>query len=303
MRQIEFNFTNTSIRFDVVDAPVADAWWDQLKLKQSMESINPSITMEPDFPRFRNIEECNNSIIENVNLIKQYGFEFDWPADVNEITQEHLNYLHQSFHSKEEQHKHQLPQQAHDILQLINQFVHQMEQIMWSETGNPTNYVVLDFGTLATELKIQRPIELHEREWFQEKHYEQQNNTCLLLGYATLGKHLGHCVWTNDTDVVKDGMLRPQQHIYTQVLFKNEPNFAIKSQQEINNNRQYTLKNQQQWIDNNGLNQYVDKNDPVHIYNTAPVVAFVNKKHKNFSEQTWFELWTQQELTGIKLHE
>ena len=301
MRQVKFKFTNTSILFDLVDAPVADAWWSQLKLKQSIESIDPRISMEPDFPRFRNIDECNNSIVENVNLIKEYGFDFDWPTDVNEITQQHLNQLHQNFHAKEEQYKHQLPQQAHDILQLINQFVHQMEQIMWSKTGNPTNYVVLDFGTLDTELKIQRPIDINEREWFQERYYEQQNNTCLLLGYATLGKHLGHCVWTNDIDVVKDNMLRPQQYIYTQVLFTNQPNYVIKSKQEIDNINQYNLRNQQKWIDENHLNEYVDKNDPVHIYNTAPVVAYVNNKHKYFSEQDWYELWTTEDFLEIIL--
>ena len=62
MRQIEFNFNRNNILFDVVDSPVADAWWSQLKLKQSFEDITPRITMEPDFPKYRDIIICNNNI-------------------------------------------------------------------------------------------------------------------------------------------------------------------------------------------------------------------------------------------------
>lgn len=301
MKQIKFNFTNTSVVFDLVDAPVADAWWQQMKTKATHEQLVPRITMEPDFPRFRDINECNNNILHNVKQMQQFDFYLNWPTDISTVTQDKLNTLHQQFHQKEEEHKDTLPQQAHDILQLINQYVHQMEQIMWSMTGDPVNYAVLDFGTQQVEQQIQRPIALKERQWFQEAYYEQQNNTCLLLGYATLGKHLGHCVWTDDVEVVRSNMLRPQQFIYTQVLFRQQPNFVSKTQDEIHSANTWTENNTREWIKSNALEDYVDANDPVHLYNTAPVVAYINNDYASMTEQDWHELWTQQKFTSIEL--
>ena len=303
MRQIEFNFKNNKILFDVVDSLVADAWWSQLKLKQSLGDITPCITMEPDFPKYRDITVCNNNIVDNVKQINMYGFDLDWPTDVNLITQEDLNKLHQQFHAKEELNKDSLPENAHNILRLINQYVHQLEQIMWSENNEATNYAVLDFGSLETELDIQRPISNKEKEWFQEKYYEQQNGTCLLLGYSTLGKNLGHCVWTNDVDVVKENMVRPQKFIYTQVLFRNQPNFVSKTKQDIDNINKHTLLTQNKWITDNELESYINKDDPLLRYNTAPTLAYVNNKHNEFSEKQWFDLWTTDKLISISLSE
>ena len=184
MRQIKFEFTNNIIIFDVVDAPVADAWWNQMQLRKNIEPLKPVISMEPDFPAYRDINECQDKIIENVVLMKQYNFDFDWPQDINSITQHNLNSLHQDFHQKEEIHKHKLPQDAHDTLQMINQYVHQMEQIMWSKNNDRHNYAVLDFGSLETELQIQRAIADNERKWFSEEYYEQACDTALLLGYC-----------------------------------------------------------------------------------------------------------------------
>ena len=45
MRQIEFEFTNNIIIFDVVDSPVADAWWNQMHLRKNIEPFKPVITM------------------------------------------------------------------------------------------------------------------------------------------------------------------------------------------------------------------------------------------------------------------
>ena len=301
MKQISFNFTNTEILFDLVDAPVADAWWQQMQLKQSREELTPRISMEPDFPRFRDITECNTNILHNVKQMEQYDFYLDWPEDIDTVTQEKLNTLHQQFHAKEELHKDELPQSAHDTLQQINQYVHQMEQIMWSRINDPVNYAVLDFGTQATELEIQRDIELEERTWFQEAYYEQQNPVALLLGYATLGKHLGHCVWTDDVQVVKDGMLRPQKHIYTQVLFRQQPSFTPSTPSDIQRHNLAQYQQQARWILKNKLEACVSADDPVHCYSTAPVLAYANAQHANLTEQDWFNVWTTQTWLSVDL--
>ena len=301
MKQISFNFTNTEILFDLVDAPVANAWWQQMQLKQSMEELVPRISMEPDFPRFRDITECNTNILHNVKQMEQYDFYLDWPEDIDTVTQEKLNTLHQQFHAKEEQYKDELPQSAHDTIQQINQYVHQMEQIMWSKTADAVNYAVLDFGTQETELKMLRDIELEERTWFQEAYYEQQNSVALLLGYATLGKHLGHCVWTNDVQVVKDRMLRPQKHIYTQVLFRHQPSFTPRTPSDIQRHNLAQYQQQARWILENKLESYVSADDPVHCYSTAPVLAYANAQHENLTEEDWFNIWTTQTWLDVRL--
>tara|TARA_Y100001935_G_C17296204_1_gene506229 strand:- start:1455 stop:2384 length:930 start_codon:yes stop_codon:yes gene_type:complete len=301
MRQIEFKFTKDIVAFDVVDSSVADAWWNQMQLRKNIEPLTPVISMEPDFPAYRDINECQNNIIENVELMKQYNFDFDWPEDIDSITQQNLNSLHQDFHHKEEIYKHELPQDAHDTLQKINQFVHQMEQIMWSKNNDRQNYAVLDFGSLETELKIQRPIADNERQWFSEAYYEQACDTALLLGYCTLGKHLGHCTWTNDTQVVKDNMLRPQEYIYTQVLFRHSSNFVNHDMKTIDKINQDNHQQQHDWVQKNNLQSYVDTYNPKHMYNTAPVVAFVNKKHQSYTEDDWHDIWLKQKWIGIEL--
>jgi hypothetical protein len=176
-----------------------------------------------------------------------------------------------------------------------------MEQIMWSRINDPVNYAVLDFGTQATELEIQRDIELEERTWFQEAYYEQQNPVALLLGYATLGKHLGHCVWTDDVQVVKDGMLRPQKHIYTQVLFRQQPSFTPRTPSDIQRHNLAQYQQQARWILKNKLEAYVSADDPVHCYSTAPVLAYANAQHANLTEQDWFNVWTTQTWLSVDL--
>ena len=300
MKQISFNFTNNKILFDLVDAPVADAWWQQMQLKQTREPLTPSIRMEPDFPRFSDVEECNRRILQNIKQMEQYNFYMDWPEDINAVSQENLNALHQQFHAKEELYKDQLPQSAHDTLQQINQCVHQIEQ---SRADDPVNYTVLEFGTLETEMSIARDIELEERTWFQEAYYEQQNPVSLLLGYCTLGKHLGHCVWTDDVQVVVDGMLRPQKHIYTQVLFRHEPNFQPRTPEDVQRHNLLQHQHQARWILENKLESHVSADDPVHCYNTAPVVAYVNAQHAELTEQDWFNIWTKQTLQTVDLQD
>lgn len=303
MKQIELSFTDDKILFDLVNAPVADVWWKQLQKREKIEKLTPVITMEPDFPAYRDINECQSNIVDHVELMKKYNFNFDWPDDIDNISQQNLNRLHQDFHHKEEIHKHTLPQDAHDILQNINQYVHQMEQIMWAKNNDRQNYVVLDFGSLETELQIQRPVADNERQWFSEAYYEQACDTALLLGYCTLGKHLGHCTWTNDTQVVKDDMLRPQEYIYTQVLFRHSSNFTNHDKQTIDRINADNWQQQHDWVQQNKLQKYVDTYNPKHMYNTAPVVAFANQRHKSFTEDDWKDIWLKQKWTGVCLYE
>jgi len=55
------------------------------------------------------------------------------------------------------------------------------------------------------------------------------------------------------------------------------------------------------WITDNELESYINKDDPLLRYNTAPTLAYINNKHNEFSEKQWFDLWTTDKLISISL--
>ena len=304
MKQVEFIFSETSVKFDLVNNVISDIWYDVMKEKEALDSIKPRICMEPDFPAYRDIEDTHNTIINLVDELRQHGFDFDWPEDLQTVTQEELNRLHQEFHEKEEDYKDQLDDRAHDILGLINQGVHQMEQIMWSrESYQRVNYAVLGFGQEEKEIEVQKPLTDELREHFCEKYYETQNEVALLLGYNTLGKNFSHCVHTNDTKVVIDGMVRPQEFIFTQVLFRYTTNWLPMTQEAVDKHNKAVWDQHKTWVKDNDLQYNVDPELPKNKYCTAPVLAYISEDHLDLSEEDWFNIWSQQKLVDIKLHE
>ena len=39
------------------------------------------------------------------------------------------------------------------------------------------------------------------------------------------------------------------------------------------------------------------------MYNTAPVVAFANNKHADFTEDDWHDIWLKQKWNNVNLYD
>lgn len=304
MKQIEFIFTTTKVKFNLVDDIISNIWFDMMKKKRQIDTLTPQITMDADFPAFRNVAETHRTILDLVNELKNYNFYFEWPVDFGSITNEELNRLHQSFHEQEEFFKDKLPDRVHEIMGLINQGVHQMEQIFWSKEENErVNYAVLDFGSSEKEIEVQTALTPELREHFCEKVHDNQNKVSLLLGYNTLGKNLSHCVYTNDPKVVIDGMVRPQNFIFTQVLFRYTVNWVPYTHDSSNKHNNAIWETQEKWVMNNNLTDYIDPSLPENKFCTSPVLAYIDEDYLYLGEDDWYNIWFNEKFLNVKLYE
>jgi hypothetical protein len=153
------------------------------------------------------------------------------------------------------------------------------------------------------EQEVQCPLTDDLRSNFCEKYYEDQNEVALLLGYNTLGKNFSHCVHTNDVNVVRDGMVRPQNFIFTQVLFRYTSNWLPMTQHSVDKQNMNIWKKNEKWVKDNNLEDIIDPNLPENKFCTAPVLAYIDSDYLNLTEKDWYNIWSEQQLIDVQLHE
>jgi hypothetical protein len=106
-----------------------------------------------------------------------------------------------------------------------------------------------------------------------EEDYKTFNYTAnhgdMIVGYHTVGKNLQHCWHDNDIVLVKKGMVRPQLKLSTEVIciFSQEENLTDHTDQS------HQIEKMWDWVVENNLSEYVDKNDIRHSANYGPCVA------------------------------
>ena len=85
-------------------------------------------------------------------------------------------------------------------------------------------------------------------------------NGDLILGYATTGKNLRICHMDNDTQLVRDGMVRPQIDITT------ETRSMFLAHQITEQNLALQRNQMQAWIKHNNLESFIDSTAPEHNF-------------------------------------
>ena len=78
----------------------------------------------------------------------------------------------------------------------------------------------------------------------------------LVLGYHTIGKNLWDCFKENDLNVVRNGLVRPQKTISSEVILNFYKDLKVI---DTISSRQERMK---QWLESNNLMEFVDINLP-----------------------------------------
>ena len=98
-------------------------------------------------------------------------------------------------------------------------------------------------------------------------------------------------------------MVRPQEFIFTQVLFRYTTNWLTMTQEAVDKHNKAVWYQHKTLVKDNDLQYNVDPELPKNKYCTAPVLAYVSEDHLDLSEEDWHNIWTTQQLEDIKLYE
>jgi len=280
----EIDFTDgtriETLRYQIVDTPVAELWLDRVRWHLALPDchifanqwIVTLPTLEKVQSMWRNmkklVDEANSGQYIQVSYIDMEP-EFNPKADNRKI----LNYLHLQFHQFEEELRGKIV--GYDPLQELNVEIHRIEAMLdraLDNSGLIAGDVSCGFflhGSAHTApISGTHTVPIDDMSLYQ---YWQHNTTFgdLLLGYHTVGKNLEHCWRDGDIDLVKTGMLRPQQTVSNEVVLafrgNDVPSGAREWKKEVDAI--------QQWVKDNDLAQYVDMSQPYHNISGRPLLG------------------------------
>jgi hypothetical protein len=267
-RFYEIDFTDgnnvETLRYQIIDSPVADAWWNIVEGALSEEchciSSNQWIQKSPT-DTINLLWERMKLLVDEINT-GNYGHteqlfmpaEFDSSVDHSKL----LNYLHLQFHKFEEQ------KQDHSLecppLSELNLIIHKIEAVL--QDGPMSCGFHLEWNYSAV---VPRVIDIEDMELYQ--HWTSLRKFgALMLGYHTIGKNLWMCYKDNDADLVKTGMFRQQKTISSEV------NLIFRSNtRNITNHGNFLLMCK--WLEDNNLMQYVDMSNPCNCAIGQPLLG------------------------------
>jgi len=260
-RFYEIDFTDGSdvetLRYQIVDNPVADAWWSivQGALSEKYHRISdnqwiqktPTDSIELLWNRMKTLVDELNTGQYNQTPQLSMPAKFDSNIDHSEL----LNYLHLQFHKFGEQRQNYTTD--YTPLTELNLIIHRIEAILQDGPMSCGFHLEWYYSTLTP-----RVIDIEDEDWYQHWIVPKKFGD-MTLGYHTIGKNIWMCYRDNDVDLVRTGMVRPQKTISSEVnlIFKSDAHNYSK-----NNNFLSMCK----WIKDSNLTQYVDMTKP---YNCA----------------------------------
>ena len=263
-RLFEIDFTDGSniktLRYQIVDSPIADAWWNIVQGALSdiscRISANQWIQGSPDehidklWGRMKTlVDELNTDCYVQLPQLSMPA-EFDPNVDHSEL----LNYLHLQFHKFADESTEYTP------LSELNLIIHKIESILQNKKTACGFHLEWDYSLL-----VPRVIDIEDMEWYQHWNTDSQFGD-MTLGYHTIGKNLWMCYQDNDIGLVKSGMMSPQRTISSEINLL----FHTRSRQRQFNGHSSIKKNNFllmcKWMENNNLTQYIDMSKP---YNCA----------------------------------
>tara|TARA_B110000503_G_scaffold55489_1_gene89067 strand:- start:844 stop:1755 length:912 start_codon:yes stop_codon:yes gene_type:complete len=192
-----------------------------------------------------------NSIIYKINMLGE-GCEIPDSMMLDLYIAPHeqvhtLNTLHEIFQRYTEQCGTDI-NETQLLLERVNILVHMLEAgpVEIDQVFMVAKQVGLDCGWMDIDMT-------------DEDHMERKPNSLwgvLEMDYHTVGKDLGACYYTNDTELVRTGALRQQTQLSPCVA----ANFMTSSEWGAPTVESDTLQQQQfyDWCENNNIDQYID---------------------------------------------
>jgi hypothetical protein len=257
--------------YEIIPSPITELWE-----KVVLSSIENNLKIK----HFSHIK-CNTpqeTLDQITNICDSLPFEvttLDIPEKIKDLTEPFLNELHQTFHRCFAKDiwgwKWELITEDHkaSILQL-NNLIHEIDNFERSRNFNI--------------IKVNFDHDIPYQQSFSTDLYPYWDYTWgkigdLRLGYSTLGKRLHECFKSNDLDVVKEKMVRPQVHILSEVyLIFSE--FNIYKDDWGNEIDQRTYKKDVEfpqflkWCKDNNVSEYgYDPLEPQHKYIGRPLLG------------------------------
>ena len=298
----------SSVSFEIFNTPVSISWLEVIDRKKLLgSSIVDQDTLHYAFPLFDNIDELHLEIKEHVNKVREFVPDLEWPTTAQDITQEYLNYLHKNFHEAED--KLHLPEYESFrtpslmfSVEKINYLVHQLEKLVDAGSHrNETNYKLVNFG--KHDGKYRNPITDDMRPWFGEFGRHVEKRTKLVLGYATIGKNLFHCMTDNDPTVVREGLLRPQLDIGGEALIVTRELEEFKSltvdQAELRNSK--TDERMEHFVNSHNLSSYVDWMRPEHRYGMNSLLGVISDEYDYMSPKDFYDIAKNYNLVDVEV--
>lgn len=236
-----------ALNFKLDTNPLVDIWLDCVR-----SQLTQSSELEYyQYCRSFTTKETHAAALASVEISRnQLGLS----ADLD------INAMHLLFHQQYEDHN--TPKLEWELLNKRIHHLEEQERNLLKNTQKKTgfNCVLIDRQTRITQL---RPIPSELRSYWGHAPSSGE----LFLGYYTLGKTIYNCVEVNDIECVRQGMVRPQQHISTEVLCYWGNYTSPYRQQQANLIRQKQVAN---WLTRNKLEQYIDLSQPENQYHGMP---------------------------------
>lgn len=244
----------TDIEFELYDAPVVHRVKQLLQLTKADSFLASRIDVRKKTNGHKTIEYATemNNVINSVNTLNegcviQNDLLLDLTVAPHEQVQK-LNRLHEIFQLYTEKYGVGC-NQTQELLERVNILVHLMEAshveidqvfIVAKQEGALHKYTQVDLDLTDEDHMLRMPHAL----W-----------GVLEMDYATVGKDLGACFWTNDVDLVKSGELRQQLSINPGVAanFMTGPSHAPTYDSDASK-----IADFYSWCEGNNLGDYID---------------------------------------------
>lgn len=309
-----------ALTWNIWDNRLSDMWAEVIKRKLAQEDITPrDYSAHNSFPALQNKYELFDKISNDIKIAREVNPNIEWPDNINIITQQHLNYLHERFHEAQEftlSNKEiraritlEKLEEIRSAFNKINHNIHSLENAIEFESRTDKfkkerqNYHVINFGLYDGNLRL--PLDDSLRiEHFREKDLPIYKPVQLWLGYATVGKNMLHCVINDDADVVRDNMIRPQLDIggETLAIVYNGNGWDLTN--EDNNLRFANYHKQlEAFMQRHDLYSYVDHKLVIHQYCKQPSLGVIADEHDSWTEKDYYTLFNDYKLTSVELRE
>jgi hypothetical protein len=238
-------FKDFTLDYKIINSPISQIWvrlTEQSLINKPHISSNQWTTCWPT-------EEYILDLWSKIEtLAKSKGLSIDGR------TQSALNQLHKEFHVKGEA-------QCNNDLEELNTPIHSLEHALRliKSPWRWNSQVGFFLEPSSTE-----PIT--DKSLYKYWDYNPTNND-LCLGYHTLGKNLYQCWRDNDAQLIRDGMLRPQITISTEVnLIFTRGNPIFDPLDKLSNRVD-------KWIEHNGLINFVNRELSENQYLGTPLLG------------------------------
>jgi len=280
------------LRFNLVDNIVVDAWVRVIRKKLSNPKCVGTIS-HGSFPMYDDPITLHAELLTYIKIAQEIAPELYCPDSPRSLTQKNLNALHQTFHEVEETRNEEIRNSLRlkTAFSKINHLVHKLKRILSNNIDK--SYIVYNYGTpgIYSDRTVAEPISPAHREYFQQQYHKMFKPVCITLGYATIGKHLGHAAHDSDIAVVKDKMVRPQLYIDSEFIFNNDVRNYISSKLEIEQENEKRFQIKKDFIKNNQLEEYIDANKIEHRNTTQPVLGFITDEYDSWKNIDYYSLF------------